>query len=144
MEKEKNTTHSDYELQDDKEAQPSRNSIPTSFSNLIVASKKDATWTPKIILKISLPQSIQHLIPSTNNVMDKTDIVPFLAKPSIIFSTILNEELKYPKGCTLYFPGYDGPQNANLLKNDIITAAARDGTNLVVAYSEHHPKCRNK
>ena len=139
MEKEKNTIHCNYELKDAKEVQPTSNPIPTSFSKLITASKKDTTWTPKIMLNISLPPSIQRILPSNTNNMDKIDIVPFLLKPSIILSTIINKELKYPKGCTLYFPGYDGPHNANLLKKDIITAAARDGTNLVVAYSELSP-----
>ena len=122
----------------------SDDSIHSSFSNLLSVTKKDGLWTPKILMNISLPSSLEQVIPSMNDNTEGIDIVPYTTKPSLIFSTILRQELKYPNGCTLYFPGYDGPENGKKLKNDIIAAAARDGTALAVDITDHYKSSGNK
>ena len=144
MNKQNNTSHCDSASPSNKVTHTMNNSIPSSFSNLIDASKKDSIWIPKILMNIALPTQIQHIKSPISTNIDKTDIVPFIQKPSIILSTILDNELKYPKGCTFHFSGYDGPQDGNRLKKDIITAAAKGGTALVVAYSEQSKTCYNK
>ena len=119
-------------------------SIGASFHSLLDASKEDSSWTPKIVMNIPTPSSIRQLMPSGCIDADKTDIVLFNSKPSLHVSTIMQNALGYPEGCTFYFSGYDGIENADQLKKDIINAAATNGSTLTVDISDHYKHRGNK
>ena len=67
-------------------------------------------------MNIPTPSSIRQLMPSACIDADSTDIVLFNSKPSLHVSTIMQNALGYPEGCTFYFSGYDGIENADKLK----------------------------
>ena len=119
-------------------------SIDSSFQSLVEASKEDSSWTPKIVMNIPTPSSIRQLMPSACIDADSTDIVLFNSKPSLHVSTIMQNALGYPEGCTFYFSGYDGIENADQLKKDIINAAATNGSILTVDINDHYKNCGNK
>ena len=119
-------------------------SIDSSFQSLVEASKEDSSWTPKIVMNIPTPSSIRQLMPSACIDADSTDIVLFNSKPSLHVSTIMQNALGYPEGCTFYFSGYDGIENADQLKKDIINAATANGSILTVDINDHYKNCGNK
>ena len=119
-------------------------SIDSSYQSLVEASKDDSSWTPKIIMNIPTPSLIRQLMPSAFCNGDKTDIVLFNTKPSLHIGTVLKNALFYPEGCTFYFAGYDGIENADRLKKDIINAAAANGSTLTIDINDQYKHCGNK
>ena len=120
------------------------NTIHSSFCNLLLACNNESSWEPKILMDISVPKSIHQLLGTSPITSSSVDLVPFTTQPSLTASSILENMFHYPKGCTLYFEGYDGIENANRLKKDIIIAAARDGKILSVVTKDDYKACGNK
>ena len=121
-----------------------KGSIDSSYQSLLEASRDESSWTPKIIMNIPTPSLIRQLLPSVFCNGDNTDIVLFNTKPSLHITTILKNALGYPEGCTFYFAGYDGVENADRLKKDIINAAAANGSTLTVDINDNYKHRGNK
>ena len=120
-----------------------KTSLCQSFVNLNAAQDKDSTWIPKIQMMIPNQSNTNVAALNQNNYIE-TDIVPYTLKPNIQ-SKLYNEKvLNYPTDCTLYFPGYDGVDNAEKLKKDIINAASKGGTSLKVDINDHYSARGNK
>jgi len=119
-------------------------SLKQSFSNFTLAHDKDSTWTPKILMAIPCQYHTNAITLDNDNHKNLVDIVPYTVKPSIESRTIYEKSLNYPKDCTFYFPGYDGVDNADKLKKDIINAASNNGTSLKVAQNDHYKARGNK
>ena len=73
-----------------------------------------------------------------------TDIVPFLKEPSVILKCLYTQTLKYPKDCTIQLTGYNGIKDLERLKHNVITAAAKNGTALVVQCNDTYKNRGNK
>ena len=118
--------------------------IHSTFCKLLLARNNDSCWQPKILMDISVPKTIHQLLGTSPITSSSIDIVTFTTQPSLAASSILESMYHYPKGCTLYFEGYDGVENADRLKKDIIIAATRDGTILSVVTKDDYKACGNK
>ena len=71
----------------------------------------------------------------------KTNIVPLMAEPSEQFKVILSDELKYPKGASFCFDGFNGVNDKDRLVSHIIDSAKKDdGTQLVPGRYLNTPK----
>ena len=121
-----------------------KGSIDSSYQSLLEASRDESSWTPKIIMNVPTPLLIRQLMPSAHLSGGNTDIVLFNTKPSLHITTILKNALGYPEGCTFYFAGYDGVENADRLKKDIINAAAANGSTLTVDINDNYKHRGNK
>ena len=95
-------------------------------------------------MDISVPKSIHRLLGTSPITSSSVDLVPFTTQPSLTASSILENMFHYPKVCTWYFEGYDGIENADMLKKDVIIAAARDGTILSVVTKGDYKAHGNK
>ena len=102
----------------------------------------DSTWKSKLIVSITTPpQLIIDHIDTASDIKKhsvqvasvSSDIIPFLTKPSIVNKLIMETDLKYPKGCSFCFEGYNGVNDFERLKNYLIDCASTsDGTQLTV------------
>ena len=90
------------------------------FKDLSRSQEKDSTWVSKLIEDIPTPpQLILRDLQTSNNIKktptaiasSSTDIIPFLAKPSVVTELIMNDVLNYPMGYSFYFEGYNGVDN---------------------------------
>ena len=95
-------------------------------------------------MDISVPKSIHQLLGTSPITSSSVDLVPFTTQPSLTALSILENVFHHPKGYTLYFEGYDGIENADMLKKDVIIAAARDGTILSVVTKGDYKARGNK
>ena len=104
------------------------------YNDLCNARISGSIWEPSIYVDIKAPNSISSTIPSCVDIkhVDKTNIVPLMAPPSSHFETILSHELKYPKGASFCFDGFNGLDDKDRLVSHIIDCAKKiDGTQLV-------------
>ena len=114
------------------------------FKELSYSQQEDSSWVSKLNVNIPLPPQIKLGISELSNVIKKsdnseittlsTDIIPFLTKPSAVNKLIMETDLKYPKGCSFCFEGYNGVEDYDRLKEFLIDSACNtDGTQLTVA-----------
>ena len=119
-------------------------SIQSSFNSLKTARKEDSSWIPKVLLPITVPLCIRHDMQTLDSNSTHTDIVPFLKEPSVILKCLYTQTLKYPKDCTIQLTGYNGIKDLDRLKHNVITAAAKNGTELVVQRNDKYQYRGNK
>ena len=113
------------------------------FKQLSSAQALDSTWIGKLIVDIPTPSHLN--IPDTEKSIDinknpvivsstSSDIIPLLIPSSTFKQLIMQNEFKYPIGCSFCFEGYSSVDDYEKLKNYIIDCASRtDGTQLTVA-----------
>ena len=105
-----------------------------AYNALVRARISDSKWEPSIYVDIVPPKSITDIVASCVDIkyVGKTNIVPLMAEPSQLFKVILSEELKYPKGASFCFDGFNGVNDKDRLVSHIIDSAKKeDGTQLV-------------
>ena len=124
--------------------EPIHISIQSSFNSLKTARKDDSFWIPKVLLPITVPLCIRHDMQTLDFNSTHTDIVPFLKEPSVILKCLYTQTLKYPKDCTIQLTGYNGIKDLERLKHNVITAAAKNGTELVVQCNDTYKNRGNK
>ena len=129
---------------DEQLTEPQHISIQSSFNSLLTARKDDSSWIPTILLPIIVPLCIRHDMQTLDLNSTHTDIVPFLKEPSLIMKCLYDQTLKYPKDCTIQLTGYKGIEDLERLKHDVITAAAKNGTELVVQFNDTYKNRGNK
>ena len=88
------------------------------FKDLSYSQLEDTSWVSKLNMNIPTPPQLKlenrELSNDTkkNNiyeiVMQSTDIILFLTKPSSVNKLIMETELNYTKGCSFFFEGYNG------------------------------------
>ena len=132
-------------LKNDKQlTEPQHISIQSSFNSLLTARKDDSSWIPTILLPITVPLCIRHDMQTLDLKSKQIDIVPFLKEPSVIMKCLYTQTLKYPKECTIELTGYKGIEDLERLKHNVITAAAKNGTELVVKFNDTYEQRGNK
>ena len=109
------------------------------FKELLYSQQEDSSWVSKLNVNIPTPPQINIGISELSNVIKKsdnseittpsTDIIQFLTKPSAVNKLIMETDLKYPKGCSFCFEGYNGVEDYDRLKDSLIDSACNtDGT----------------
>ena len=104
------------------------------YQDLADARISDSNWEPSIYVDVPPPKYPSDIIPSCIDMkkIGKTNIVPLMAKPSVILEQVLANGLKYPKGASFFFEGFNGLDDKDRLVSHIIDSAQQvDGTQLV-------------
>ena len=73
-----------------------------------------------------------------------TDILPLWKETSVLLKCVYIQSLNYPKGCTFQLTGYKGINDLERLKHNVITVAAKNGTELVVKFNDAYQNRGNK
>ena len=116
--------------------------MSSAYKDMFYARVTDSNWVPSIFVDIPAPIFISDLIPSYVDIelVGKTNIVPLMDKPSLQFEVILSHELKYPKGASFFFEGFNGVEDQHRLVSHIIDWAKKiDVTQLVSGYYNKTP-----
>ena len=122
------------------------------FKELSYSQQEDSSWVSKLSVNIPTPpqlnvgnteisNEIQKNDKSENDI-NSTDIIPLLTEPTILTQSIMETDLRYPKGCSFYFEGFNGVKDYQRLKKFLIDSACNTvGTRLTVGI---HDEFSNK
>ena len=89
-------------------------------------------------MHISTPSLIKGIVNPNGTSLHESDIVKHISKPTLHLCLIYENVCKYPKGCSLYFKGYNGTKDAKILTSDIIRLASVCGTSLCVLTNQSY------
>lgn len=113
------------------------------YQALAGARISDSNWEPSIYVDVPPPKCLSDIISSCIDMkqIGKTNIVPLMAKPSIILEQVLSHGLKYPKGTSFFFEGFNGVDDKDQLVSHIIDSTQKvDGNQLVPVRLNQNPK----
>ena len=84
--------------------------MSSAYKAMCDARVTGSKWVPSIYVDITAPRYISDIIASCVDIkhVGKTNIVPLMDELSLQFEVILKFELKYPKGASFYFEGFNG------------------------------------